>query len=400
MPATLEPPVDRTSTPPADFDAAFPDDGLDNPTPAPAPEAKPDAKVEPEPTTETPTPEAKAEPKPDTKPEIKADVKEPETEFEPPKVGKPSDLRSFATRMGQRAKKAETEIATLRKEVEQLKAAPRKTEDNSAVVQELAAAKKRLEQYESDLQLTKYERSEDYKSKYQQPYQTAVQRAYKEVKELLAYDPNPDDPENPKERMATAADFDEIYQLPTGQAIKLAKQRFGDAAMTIIGHRSKIRELAEAAYTAVEEHKGKATEIETRTKAEQEQRERAMSTLFEKAAEFHTKKNPELFLPRDGDNEGNELLAKGKAFASAVFGGNEGLNPVQIAQRDAVAFNRLTGYPRLQRDFKKAKADLAEALKTIDTIRGSGPGKPTPAAAGKTEPSYKPASEAFDEMVK
>lgn len=304
--------------------------------------------------------------------------------------------------MGQRAKKAEAEIKNLQTEVARLKSTPAKpSEDTTAVVQELAAAKKRLEQYEKDLQLTRYERSEEYSQKYQAPYQSAVSRAYREVKELLAYDPNPDDPDNPKERMATAADFDEIYQLPTGQAIKLAKQRFGDAAMTIIGHRSKIRELAEAAYNAIEEHKGKAGEIETRTKAQMEQHHKAMVSLFEQATNLHSQKNPELFLPRDGDNEGNELLEKGKQFALGIFSGNDGLNPVQIAQRDSIAFNRLSAYPRVMRDLKKTRAELAEANKIIEGLRASGPGKPSAAAGGgKVEPEYKDALTAFDEMVK
>lgn len=253
---------------------------------------------------------------------------------------------------------------------------PRQAQDNSALAAELAEAKKRLEQYESDLRLTKYERSQEYAEKFQKPYQNAVQRAYREVKELIAFEPNPEDPDNPRERTATQADFDEIYGMPLGQATRLAKQRFGDAAMIVLQHRQQIRQLAEAAYGAVEEYKTKGTEAEKRQQAEAAQREQGMGAMFQSALGMYAKRNPQLFSEIEGDTEGNGLLAKGRQFASMVFAGNEGLNPQQVVMRDARAFNWLSAYPRLARDVKKLQGELAEANKTIEGLRGSSPGKP------------------------
>lgn len=302
--------------------------------------------------------------------------------------------------MGTRAQKAEGEIAKLHSRITQLESQPPKqAEDTANLATELASAKKQLERYENDLRLTNYERSQEYLTKFQKPYHDAAARAYREVAELIVYEPNPDDPDNPKERAATKADFDEIYGMPLGQASRLAKQKFGDTAVIVLQHRQNVRQLAEQAYQAVEEYKAKAGEHETQTKAQQAQESQARERMFNAAVEGHGKRWPKYFHERDGDDEGNGLLAKGKEFANAVFAGNEGLTPQQVAFRDAMAFNRLSAYPRLMRDLKKAETDLADAQKTIETLRGSGPGpavgggdKPRPAATGSM-------MDDFDRMV-
>lgn len=402
-PTTPAPVPEAHVAPPAatsqSFDAAFPDDGLDTP-PEPAPKPAPEpakAKTEgksPEAKTTTPAKEGKTEEAP-AEPESK-----PEHEFTPPQVAKPNELKKWAQRMGLKAQKAEAQVQQLTTRIAQLEAQPPKQlEDTANLAQELAAAKKQIGQYENELRLTKYERSGEYREKYQAPYQQAVNRAYREVKELIAFEPNPEDPENPRERTATPADFDEIYQLPLGQASRVAKAKFGDAANIVLNHRQTIRQLAEAAYAAVEEYKGKGTEYETQTKAQQAQMEAAKIKMFEMAREGHAKRSAELFLPRDGDNEGNELLQKGQAFASAVFGGDEGLTPQQVVFRDSMAFNRLASYPRLVRDVKALRSQLAEAEKTIEGLRASGPGPAKATGEKKTDSSAGDWRTDFDSRV-
>ncbi len=383
MPETLTAPTTQEADPIApissesfgnDFDKAFPD-GLDNPEPAPSvpkPETKPDDKLV-EPTDPKPDkPEVKPAEKPATQP-----ASEPEDEFTPPQVGKPSEIRGWALRMGKKAKAATAEKVALEARIKALETAPPKQlEDNSLMAQRLAAAEKALQDREQEMRMTRYERSDEYRTKFEAPYKTAVSRAYREVKELLVSEPNPQDPDNPRERAATPADFDEVYNLPLGQASKLAKAKFGDAAGIVMQHRQQIRGLAEAGYAAVEEYKSKGSEFENQTKAQQAQHAQGMLSMFNRAAEDYAKKSPEFFAPREGDAEGNELFQKSRAFAEAVFAGNDGLPPQTVAMRDARAFNWLSAYPRLARDVKKLRGELSEAQKTIESLRGSGPGKP------------------------
>jgi hypothetical protein len=378
------------------FDASFPDDGLDTapepPPPAPEP---PKAKKEAKGKADEPVPDkGKAGDEP-----AKGAASPEGGEFAAPNVAKPSELRNWANRMGARAQKAESEIASLKSKLTQLESQPPKqSEDNANLAQQLAAANKKLEQYENDIRLTNYERSAEYRDKYEKPYKDAIVSAYDDVKELIVYEPNPDGEGEPVERAATQADFNEIYALPLGQATRLAKTKFGDAAPIVLQHRANIRRLAQTAYAAVEEYKSKAGEVETKTRAERAQREEAMSSMFNAATEGHAKRTPDLYMERDGDNEGNELLAKGKQFASAVFGGNEGLTPQQVAFRDAMAYNRLSAYPRLVRDVRRLKLELEKANAAIDGLKGGGPGKPE---GGKSSAGEQPAegwSEAFDKL--
>lgn len=408
MPEIVTPPTaPPASTPPAEplaqsFDQTFPDDGLDSPpSPQPPPPAEPPPAEPPEtpPTGDKPKTEpttAKVPPK-ETPPAAPEGDKPPE--FTPPTVGKASEIRAWAARVGKWAEKMTSKADKLQAKLAQLESQPPKqAEDTANLAQELATAKKRLEQYENDIRLTKYERSQEYAEKYQKPYQDAISRAYREVKELLVSEPNPDDPENPRERAATQADFDEIYGMPLGLATRTAKQKFGDAAMIVLQHRQQIRQLAESAYAAVEEYKTKGGEVETQTKAQQVQHEQAMKRMFDMATEGHAKRAPELFQERDGDDEGNELLTKGRNFAATVFSGNDGLTPQQVAFRDAMAYNRLAAYPRILRDLKKAQTELAESQKTIESLRSSGPGPVKPSAGKKEETPNESWETAFDKL--
>lgn len=384
------------------FDDAFPDDGLDTP-PAPPPEpAGKTPAAEPPDKPDVPAKHGKVADKPADKLPDKAApaAPVPEHDFTPPQVAKPNELRTWANRMGARAQKAEAEISKLSAKLTQLESQPAKQgEDTTVLAQELAATKKLVADYENRLQLTAFERSDKYQREYQKPYQDAFARAYREVQELIVFEPNPEDPENPRERAATKADFDEIYSLPLGQASRIARQKFGDGMSIVLGHRQKIRDLAESAYTAIQDFKAKAGEFETQTKAERATQTQAMEHMFRLATDAHAKKQATMFLEREGDAEGNELLAKGKQFAAAVFGGNEGLSPQNVAFRDAMAFNRLSAYPRLVRDVRKLMAELEQANATIESLRSSGPGTPEPGASKVEKGGYKPFDQAFDEAV-
>lgn len=375
----------------ADFDAAFPDDGVDSPAPSPTPQAPPKTEPAPPAPATAPKPDApKTEPAKVDKPSEPPKAPEPQEdlgpEYTPPSVAKPSELRGWALRQAKKAKAAAEEAEGLKQRLRQLEAQPPKQmQDNSAMAAQLAEAQKRLERYENDLRLTKFERSQEYRDKYEQPRVQAEAAAARDLKELVVYEPNPEDPENPRERPATAADFEQIYQLPLGKATTLANKMFGSAASIVLQHRATIKGLYEASFRAVEEHKGKGAEMEKAQQAQRAQYEQGMAALFGQAREFHAKKNSELYAEKPDDPEGNELLAKGRQFAEQVFGGTDGLTPQQIAMRDAAAYNRLAAFPRVMASLKKLTAENAELKATIEGIKSSGPGKPEPVTGGQVK---------------
>lgn len=377
---------------------------LDAPPVAPAPAPKPAAAPKPEPG----KPAAAAKPAPKAEP--KADEPAPEPlggEYEPPATGKPGDIRGWSLRMGKRAKQAETELAQVRDRLKALETQGQNGSDSKLLAEQLASANKRLEEYENEVRLTKYERSQEYKEKWEAPYKKAVDRAYRDVGELLVTvrEPNPNDPDHPieRERQATKADFDSVFQQPLGQATKLARQLFGDAASMVLDHRARIRELQEGAYNAVEEYRTKGLEQEKQNDALTKQQQAYIETAWQKANESMKAKGAEYFDERPDDAEGNELLAKGMAHAELAFD-NDALSRYPLPQQIAIharVRNWAGAFPRLRRDVIQLRAQLAEAQRDIEQLRGSGPGKPAPGVdAQPSAGSKKSLMEAFDDVVK
>lgn len=379
---------------------------LDTPPVAPAP------KPAPEPKADLAKPPAKpaAGAKPDPKPQPKADDDAPEPlggEYEPPATGKPGDIRGWSLRMGKRAKQAETELAQVRERLQKLEANGPNGNDSKVLAEQLAVANKRLEDYENEVRLTKYERSNEYKEKWEMPYKKAVDRAYRDVGELLVTvrENNPNDPEHPieRERQATKADFDAVFQQPLGQATKLARQLFGDAASMVLDHRARIKELQEGAYSAVEEYRTKGVEHEKQTEARTKQEQAYIETAWKKANESMRAKGAEYFDERPDDAEGNELLQKGMAHAELAFD-HDALSRYPLPQQIAVharVKNWAGAFPRLRRDVIQLRAQLAEANATIEQLRGSGPGKPAPGVDPQPGTGVKKDLMAeFDERVK
>lgn len=415
MPEVLEPPVDQTPAAPVtpspapesprtpsptldDFDKTFSD--LDEAPAAPAPEVTPAPSKAKDPETGRFTKqEPKVEPAKVAEKPAAAPEKPAAPEFEPPQVAKPSELRNWAKRMGTRAEQAEQGLVQLKHEVQELRSKPAQSVDTKALTDELAATKKRLEEHEGELKVTRYERSDEYKAKYEKPYQSAVQTAYSEVQELLVAVPNPEDPDNPRERQATPADFDEVYQLPLGPATKLAKAKFGDASGIVLQHRQAIKGAAKAAVTAIEEHKGKAAEFEQQQTAQQKMLEEVRGRMFNEAVQAISQKYPALFGERDGDTTWNQSLAKGRGMADLAFSDRKGLTPAQSAILDAQVHARVSAFPGLRAENDKLKADLATLNKEIADLRGSGPGKPGAGAEKAAASESLTLEQAFDKMV-
>lgn len=426
MPDVLEPPQPTPPTTPSpaleDFDRTFADLDTPAPTPEPPPTPTPDetqaratppkdpatgkfTKTEPGiPETGTggkrPLPVEPTRPDIDPKGTAKADTLPKGTEFTPPQVAKPSELRNWAQRMGTRAEQAEKQLTQLNHKIRELESRQPQHADTKALTEELASTKKRLEEYEGELKVTRYERSGEYKEKYEKPYQNAVRNAYNEVQELLVTVPNPNDPENPQERQATVQDFDEVYGLPLGQATKVAKQKFGDAASIVIQHVKAIKDAKKAAFTAIEEHKGKAAEFEQQQTAQQKMVEEGRSRMFGEAVNAIVEKYKDVFGERDGDTAWNEALAKGRHMADLAFSDRQGLTPAQSAILDAQIHARVSAFPGLRAENSKLKAERDALAKEIEELRGSSPGKTAPAAP-KTEAGNDnmPLLDAFDKMV-
>lgn len=237
----------------------------------------------------------------------------------------------------------------------------------------------RLKELEDEIRYVNYSKSEEFKNKYQVPYEKQWQRTMSELGELTV------EQSDGSVRSLTANDVLELVNLPLGKAHELATEKFGDLASEVMAHRKEIRKLFDEQSSALDDAR-KAGADREKTTAEQRQREygensKAITDTWSKANEEITAdpKYGTYFTPVDGDQEGNQRLAKGFELADRAFSENPlapGLNAEQrqaIVRRHAAVRNRAAAFGRLVYQNSQSKARITELEKIVAEFKGSSP---------------------------
>lgn len=284
-----------------------------------------------------------------------------------------------------RALKAEAELLELSK-----RALPE--EQWKATQEKLANAEKRLKDHEDELRFTNYQKSEEFKSKYQEPYERAWGKAITDLSDLSITDANGN------ARKFTAEDMLTLLNGGLVESRKLAEEWFGPAAPDVLARRDKIRDAHESMQAALDDAKknGASREKELMEKRQGAFKETAgvVRNAFQEATKqilshpVHSK----WLTPTDGDDEGNALLEKGYAFARDAFNAKplaEGLSPEQradAARKHAALINRAAAYRRLVAAVDKRDARIKELETALGEYESSVPGNGAPSggpAAGE-----------------
>lgn len=403
------------------FDAAFAD--LEEPKggpPAAAPAAAPPtappktaAGTPPKPTAQPP---AKPAQQPPPKPGAQTPPKEEVDEVDGipvPRFKKDGEFRSWGLNGYKKAKQLETELAARDAKLRELEGRiPKNPKEAEELRTKIADAEKRMVEKEREIQFLNYERSQEYKDKYELPYQKAVNLAYSEVKELLVSEPDPQaqldaDGKRPtRERSATNADFEQVYQLPLGPASKLAKEKFGDSAPIVLSHRSKIKELARGATEALDSWKKNS---EAREKQELETASTQAQQIEKDWQDINSRmsqdpRGKELWGEDLNDKELTAELQKGFQFADQRFSQDYEKMPVREKMiLDAMIRHRVAGFYMQRALVKRYKTEVDALKKEVADLRDSGePGRPRgsePAGGGGPPPTDRSPMEMFDEKV-
>lgn len=338
---------------------------------AAAPETKPEAPV--------PDPELEAG-KEVAAPEVKPGEKPPEgkTKANPWELHKQAEAK---------AKKLEQELSEVRKQI--VPEAERKTYE-----QKLSEIQKRNQELEDEIRYVNFEKSAEFKQKYDAPYQEAWKRAMAEVSEITIDDPAAGI------RAVTTQDILTLVNLPLGEARKLANELYGDFADDVMAHRKEIRHLFENRSQALEEAK-KSGEERDKQRTEQWQKyqreaQGQIKKIWDAANQKATshEKFGKFFTPIEGDEEGNQRLAKGFELVDRAFSENPmdpKLTPEQresVVKRHAVVRNRAAAFGRNILTIQKLEAKLAELEKELKEYKGSEPtteaGQKSPSGEGHT----------------
>ena len=347
--------------------------------PAPKEEKKADVPDKPDETEEDP-----AAPPPDKK-----EVADPGEDDAPPadpavapaaKKDKPNPWKLMeehkAARAAAEAKLLETEKRAIPEE---------KWKEKEAALEK---SNKRLAELEQEIRHVKYEKSDEFVEKYQKPYFAAWDRAMSELGEIVVQDTNLEGDPVGDPRQLTTKDILELVEMPIGKAAEVARQKFGDLlAPEVMAHRMAIKKLNNDQVAALENEKKNGAEREKMESAKsqkaREEIEGIIKTNFVKANEELSvdPKHSAYFKPRDGDEQGNQRLAKGYEMANRAFSENptaDGLTAEQrasIVRRHVAVRNRAAAYGRLVYDLGQRDVKIAEMQKIIDEYKGSEPNR-------------------------
>lgn len=280
-----------------------------------------------------------------------------------------------------RAAKAETDLVEARK-------AGFNPEERKAVDQQIADLRKANEELEKEIRFVNYSKSNEFKTKYQEPYEKAWERAAKEVGEIVVQDPD-----TGERRNATTADLYKVVVSPLNEARDLADTVFGKFADDVMQYRKEIRSLNDAQEGALKAAHDSSIERDKQTVAQRQKFATETAGEIKKVwdeANHAFNERPDLafvFKPADTDTESKDRLAKGYALVDKAFSVNSAdpkLTPDQRAEAvkmHAAVRMRAAGFGPLLALNKVKDAKIAALEKELSQFKQT-----VPATGGTSGP--------------
>lgn len=324
---------------------------------APAPEVK-EQKPEPQKTAEKTEPE----PKPEAKPK--------------PSVPVPKELRE---RLSQVEKERDELKSSYEKQIADLKS---KSPDDTLKTQ-LEDYRKQLETLKSELAQSSYERSEEFKQKYQEPFNRSYQAACEEIQRL------PVRIDDEHTRQATVADFNKILTAPVEDQGRLATELFGVNAALVLAHRNELFRMKREADLAVASRKGDFEKLAKEKEGQQRAQKAQFVQFHERSAKELEDSYPQFFASPKDDSELAQAIKEGYEFVDKLRQEEEKMPIDERAAYSAVIRARAAAFvPNFIRDQRK-DAKIASLEKELAKLRGSDPGAGKQ-VSGDTQPKQTP----------
>lgn len=309
-----------------------------------------------------PTPKDKEKPK-------ESDAAPPEE----PSTGplKAPELRAAYAKVKERLAETEKQLQAFKSGGRPIEEGERKT-----YVEEIEKLKSQVEEANTSLKSVAYEQSTEYKEKYEQPFVDAWNEGVQMVADLNVQD------QEGNSRKGTPDDFAAIMRVADNeQAATLAQEMFGQNAFYVLAQRRDIQKLHLQRVKAVDQFRSTLSErekalVEHNKKQAEEQEQGRMQavTLFKKFNAEAAEKYPQFFAPADGDEEGNNLLARGYRDADLAFGGSSDMPLEKRVRLHSAIRNRAAAFSRLVHQMKSKEAEIEGLKAELEEIRGSTPG--------------------------
>lgn len=369
------------------------------PQPSPAP-PKPPAPA-PQPSAEESDPfqnlDSRIGKRPESKPEPKAEPKaETDKAAAPPEKPAPSkeDRTIQAPKaLREQLEKTTSELKSRTEAISSLEAKiadyERKGKSTTALVERLAAVEKERDEARAQIRALKHETSDEFKSKWDKPFNRSVDYAKRLVEGLQVggwvQNEETQAREWKAERAATWDDFAQLYQMPAAKAAQAARQLFGEDADTVIGQIVSLQQKQFERDQALDEEKAQWKEKTAAEEAERARQFEAWNAGIAKMEEVLRQKRPEWYDEDPEDKEGNELLQEGRKLVNyqpKTF--QEQVSTYVRNKMNAEAF------PRMAHRYALLKEENAELKAKLQEYESNGPGKgKRPAEEGEPEEDWR-----------
>lgn len=247
--------------------------------------------------------------------------------------------------------------------------------ERKAFVEQITTLKKQVEDTNGALKVVAYEHSDEYKTKYEQPFAEAWRDGVELVSRLTMTD------SDGNTRKGTENDFGAIMSITDDEkAGEMAQEMFGSNSFYVLTERRDIIKRHHARRRALQEYRDNLGEhekaqLETANKQREQRDAQHMQavTTFKRLNNEAVDKFPQFFAPTPGDDKGNELLERGFREADLAFNGSPELTPERRIQLHSAIRNRAAAFGRLVHQLKTKDTQIAELEKELGEIKGSAP---------------------------
>jgi len=281
----------------------------------------------------------------------------------------------------------------------------RKPEDTAPVLAKMKALEERNAQLEKHMEYVDFTQSNDFTTKYAEPYRQAWTEAVAEFRELTVREPagTDEDSGEPKFNRRTADENDllKLANMRLSEMDAAAQDMFGASAARAIGHLQNIKKLSAAQANALEQAKTKAGEWKSQRSIEFKQRTKMMGDTWNETNKTLETKFPKAFHVEQENAEDVAAHSKGFALADLMFLSASSLKPeaietlpasfretvkagkplseVQKVQLHALARLKMANHDRKVAQLKKANARITELEASLAAYEKS---EPTAGKAG------------------
>ncbi|HTQ50761.1 MAG TPA: hypothetical protein VMJ12_08615 [Candidatus Acidoferrales bacterium] len=340
----------------------------------------------------------KAAETPPKKPEGEKPREQPADEKPQPTEDAPPDQKNKNPWKLLRAEKERA--AALERQVEEAKSSSLAETEKAKYEERIQKAETKLKEYEDEIRFKSYEKSDEFKTKYEEPYEKAWSKHMHDLRGVTVLD------DGGNSRPMTATDILDLVNLELPDARKLATEKWGDFAQDAMLARKEIRDLFESKNNALAEARKTGSErekqLQERGKKWMDDTKKHVSQTWESAnkAVLSNADIGEFFKPVEGDDTVNQLLGKGFALVDKAFSENPmdpKLTPEQrteVVRRHAAVRNRAAAFGRMKHEIRKLREEVAALKKSNGQFKASEPSR----AGGTSTTAVPAATKARDRM--